>query len=134
MAGAVTSRRVVLRRILVLESVAFLVIVAIIWLDELLDLPHLLFRAPPTPVRVQEGLLESILTMIVGVWVVSVTWRAFRRIEYLESLIVMCAWCRRVREGGEWLTVEAFLQRQHHAQTTHGICEACAAGITLPPA
>jgi hypothetical protein len=129
----VTTRRVVLRRILILESVAFLVIVVIIWLDELLDLPHLLFQAPPTPVRVQEGLLESILTMMVGIGVVSVTWRAFRRIEYLESLIVMCAWCRRVREGGEWLTVEAFLERQHHAQTTHGICEACAAGITMPP-
>ena len=133
MAGAVTSRRVVLRRILVLESVAFLVIVAIIWLDEWLDLPHILFRAPPTPFRVQEALLESILTMIVGTGVVSVTWRAFRRIEYLESLIVMCAWCRRVREGGEWLTVEAFLERQHHAQTTHGICETCAAGVTMPP-
>jgi hypothetical protein len=128
-----TPRRVVLRRILILESAAFLLIVAIIWLDELLDLPHILFRAPPTPVRVQEGLLESILTLIVGISVVSVTWRAFRRIEYLESLIVMCAWCRRVREGGEWLTVEAFLERQHHAQTTHGICEVCAAGVTIPP-
>ncbi|MFL5495738.1 MAG: hypothetical protein ACJ8DC_15240 [Gemmatimonadales bacterium] len=128
-----TSRRVVLRRILILESAAFLLIVAIIWLDELLDLPHLLLRAPPSPVRAQEGLLESMLTLLVGSGVVSVTWRAFRRIEYLESLIVMCAWCRRVREGGDWLTVEAFLERQHHAQTTHGICEACAAGITMPP-
>jgi hypothetical protein len=133
MAGAVTTRRVVLRRILILEAVAFLAIVAIIWLDELLDLPHLLFRAPRTPVRLGEGLLESVLTMMVGIGVVSVTWRAFRRIQYLESLSVMCAWCRRVREGGDWLTVEAFLERQHHAQTTHGICEACAAGITMPP-
>jgi hypothetical protein len=116
-----------------LESAAFLVIGAIIWLDEVLDLPHLLFRAPPTPFRVQEALLESILTLAVGIGVVSVTWRAFRRIEYLESLIVMCAWCRRVRDGGDWLTMEKFLERQHHAQTTHGICEACAAGITIPP-
>jgi hypothetical protein len=129
----VTTRRVVLRRILILESAAFLVIGAIIWLDEVLDLPHLLFRAPPTPLRVQEALLESILTLAVGIGVVSVTWRAFRRIEYLESLIVVCAWCRRVRDGGDWLTMEAFLERQHHAQTTHGICEACAAGITIPP-
>ena len=127
-----TSRRIVLRRILLLEATAFLAIVVIIWLDEVLDLPHLLFRAPPTPLRVGEGLLESILTFAVGVGVVLVTGRAFRRIEYLESLIVMCAWCRRVREGGDWVTVELFLERQHHAQTSHGICEACAAGITLP--
>jgi hypothetical protein len=130
---AVTPRRIVLRRILLLEATAFLAIVVIIWLDEVLDLPHLLFRAPPTPLRVGEGLLESILTLAVGIGVVLVTGRAFRRIEYLESLIVMCAWCRRVREGGDWVTVELFLERQHHAQTSHGICDACAAGITLPP-
>jgi hypothetical protein len=128
----VTPRRIVLRRILLLEATAFLAIVVIIWLDEVLDLPHLLFRAPPTPLRVGEGLLESTLTLAVGIGVVLVTWRAFRRIEYLESLIVMCAWCRRVREGGDWVTVELFQERQHHAQTSHGICEACAAGITLP--
>jgi hypothetical protein len=131
---AVTPRRIVLRRILLLESVAFLAIVAIIWLDELLDLPHLLFGTTPTPLRLGEGFLESILTMAVGIGVVLVTWRAFRRIEYLESLIVMCAWCRRVREGGDWVTVELFLERQHHAQTTHGICDTCAAGIAIPPA
>jgi hypothetical protein len=128
----VTPRRIVLRRILLLEATAFLAIVVIIWLDEVLDLPHLLFRAPPTPLRVGEGLLESILTLAVGIGVVLVTGRAFRRIEYLESLIVMCAWCRRVREGGEWVTVELFLERQHRAQTSHGIRDACAAGITLP--
>jgi hypothetical protein len=129
----VTPRRIVLRRILLLEAIAFLAIVAIIWLDEVLDLPHLLFRAPPTPLRLGEGFLESILTLAVGIGVVLVTGRAFRRIEYLESLIVMCAWCRRVRDGGDWVTVELFLERQHHAQTSHGICDACAAGITLPP-
>jgi hypothetical protein len=129
----VTPRRIVLRRILLLEATAFLAIVAIIWLDEVLDLPHLLFRAPPTPLRLGEGFLESILTLAVGIGVVLVTGRAFRRIEYLESLIVMCAWCRRVRDGGDWVTVELFLERQHHAQTSHGICDACAAGITLPP-
>ena len=128
-----TPRRIVLRRILLLEAIAFLAIVAIIWLDEVLDLPHLLFRAPPTPLRLGEGFLESILTLAVGIGVVLVTGRAFRRIEYLESLIVMCAWCRRVRDGGDWVTVELFLERQHHAQTSHGICDACAAGITLPP-
>ena len=127
-----TPRRIVLRRILLLEATAFLAIVVIIWLDEVLDLPHLLFGAPPTPLRVGEGLLESILTLAVGIGVVLVTGRAFRRIEYLESLIVMCAWCRRVRDSGDWVTVELFLERQHHAQTSHGICEACAAGITLP--
>ena len=118
---------------LALEAVGFLLIVAIIWMDELLDLPHLIFGAPHTPVRWAEGFLESLLTIAVGVAVVAITYRAFRRIEYLESLIVMCAWCRRVRFGQEWLSVEHFLERQHQLRTTHGICEGCAESVAVPP-
>jgi hypothetical protein len=118
---------------LMLEGVAFLAVIAIIWLDEVLDLPHILFRATPTPLRVGEGLMESLLILVLGIAVLFVTARAFRRIAYLESLVVMCAWCRRVREGPEWLPVELFLERQHNANTSHGICERCAAGIAVPP-
>jgi len=129
----VRLRSVVFRRTLLLEGAGFLLIVAIIWMDEIFDLPHLLFGAASTPLRLGEGWLESVLTVAVGSAIVSITYRAFRRIEYLESLVVMCAWCRRVRAQDEWLTVEAFLERQHNARTTHGICEGCAASIAMPP-
>jgi hypothetical protein len=129
----VTNRRDVSRRMLMLEAAGFLSIVAIIWLDELLDLPHLLFGAERTPVRLMEGMLESVLTIALGLLIVLITYRAFRRIEYLESLIVMCAWCRRVRSGDEWLMVEHFLEREHQSRTSHGICESCAARVSTPP-
>ncbi len=128
-----TLRSVVFRRTLLLEGAGFLLIVVIIWMDEILDLPRLLFGAAPTPLRLGEAWLESALTVAVATVIVSITYRAFRRIEYLESLVVMCAWCRRVRAQEEWLTVEAFLEWQHNARTTHGICEGCAAGIAMPP-
>ena len=126
-------RRTTFRRLLLVETGGFLLVSLIIWLDELLDLPHILFGAPPTPLRVAEGALESVLTLALGAVVVAVTARAFRRILYLESLVVLCAWCRRVRDGGDWLTIEQFLERQHAAETTHGICERCAAAVMLPP-
>jgi len=119
---------------LVLEAVGFLLIVAIIWMDELLDLPHLMLGAARTPVRWGEGILESLLTIAVGMAVVAISYRAFRRIEYLKSLIVMCAWCRRVRSGEEWLSVEHFLEQQHHSRTSHGICEGCAKASLSHPA
>lgn len=128
----VTGRAAVFRYTLALEAAGFLLIIAIIWLDEVLDLPRLLFGAPPTPLRLGEGLLESVLILVVGVAVVSFIYRAVRRIEYLESLVVMCAWCRRVRADNAWLTMEVFLERQHHSQTTHGICDECAATMAVP--
>ncbi len=78
---------------------AFPTVAVVIWLDEPLDLPHLFFQAPPTPFRLAECTLESALTLILGLTVVTVTARAFRRIEYLESLVVMCAWCRRCEKA-----------------------------------
>ena len=117
---------------LALEAVGFLLIVAIIWMDELLDLPHLMFGAAHTPVRLGEGVMESLLTIAVGAAIVAISYRASRRIEYLESLIVMCAWCRRVRSGKEWLSVEHFLEQQHQLHTSHGICEGCVKSIALP--
>jgi hypothetical protein len=129
----VTVRGAVFRYTLALEAAGFLLIIAIIWLDEILDLPRFLFGAAPTPLRPGEGALESVLTLVVGAVVVSITFRAFRRIEYLESLVVVCAWCRRVRAGDEWLSLEGFLEREHHSHTTHGICSVCAASVTVPP-
>lgn len=128
-----TTGRDASRRMLALETVGFPLIVAITWMDELLDLPHLMLGAARTPVRWGEGILESLLTIAVGMAVVAISYRAFRRIEYLESLIVMCAWCRRVRSGEEWLSVEHFLERQHHSRTSHGVCEGCAKTIAVPP-
>jgi hypothetical protein len=128
----VVVRRVVFARILALEAAGFLLVATVLWLDELMDLPHLLFGAPYTVPRLAECVFESVLTILLGAAVVIVTRRAFRRILYLESLIVMCAWCRRVRDGDQWLSVEEFLTRQHRARTTHGICDACAAAV-MPP-
>jgi hypothetical protein len=128
----VLVRRVGFRRILALEAAAFLLVATIPWLDELIDLPHLLFGVPPEVPRLAECTFESLLTLMLGAAVVVVTRRAFHRILYLESLVVMCAWCRRVRDGTEWLSVEDFLSRQHHARTSHGICEACAAATVRP--
>lgn len=126
------NRRDLSRRMLILEAAGFLAIVAIIWMDEIFDLPRLLFGAPRTPVRPIEGFIESFLTIAVAVVIMAITYRAFRRIEYLESLIVMCAWCRRVRSSGEWLMVEEFLERQHQSKTTHGICDSCADRVAIP--
>jgi hypothetical protein len=125
----------IFRRLLFLEAVGFGLVVTIVWLDEWLDLPHRLFGAPPTPVRVAEALLETVLAVLVGAGVIAISRRAFARIEYLESLVYMCAWCRRVRrtgEGDDWLTVESFLEREHQAATSHGICDDCARQIASP--
>ena len=113
------------RRIALLELLGFLLIIGVIWADELLDLPHYLFRAPATPLRISEAAFESIAVGILGLLVIIVTLRMARRVVYLESFMVICAWCRRVREEGRWTRLEEYLSARR-AQTSHGLCPDCA--------
>ena len=51
---------------------------------------------------------------------------ASARAKTLSGLLIVCAWCRRVRDDpGKWLEFEIYV-RQHLAVTfTHGICLEC---------
>ncbi len=113
-------------RIVILEMVGFAAVIAVIWLDELADLPYYLGVAASMPPRVPEAWLESGLVVIVCAGVIASTIWLLGRIVRLESYIVMCAWCRRVRVDGRWITFEEYLSEKDNLQTSHGLCSACA--------
>jgi len=106
------------------QIIGFLALAALVWMDELLDLPHVLFGAAASPHRVEEALLESVVILLLGTAVSAWTIRAARRVAYLESFVILCAWCRRVHYADTWLSVEAFFA-QHRARTSHGLCPDC---------
>lgn len=52
------------------------------------------------------------------------------RIETLEALLPLCAWCKRVRtDEGVWKPVEQYLRDKGAPEATHGICPDCAARL-----
>lgn len=107
---------------LALEAAGFVTIAVVIWLDELIDLPHLLFGATVTPFRPTEALLESALVLALGALIMDFTAHSLSR--HIERLIVLCAWCHKVRLDREWVSIEDFL-REHRADTSHGMCPDC---------
>ncbi len=49
-----------------------------------------------------------------------------QRIKNLESLLPICAWCKKYRtDDGTWQPIEEYL-REKGASLTHGICPMCA--------
>lgn len=54
--------------ILYIVAIAIVVIIAFLWLDEILDLPHYLLGAPPTPVNLRESAIETIFVLVFGVF------------------------------------------------------------------
>ncbi len=58
---------------------------------------------------------------------------ALARVRQLETLLPICAWCRKIRSGGgQWENLEQYL-RAAGAQITHGICESCASDVQGDP-
>jgi hypothetical protein len=48
------------------------------------------------------------------------------QIETLQSLLPICAWCKRVRnDSGYWYQIEKYITSHSNTQITHGICPEC---------
>ena len=109
-----------------IEAIGFGTVIALLWLGELLDIPHHLFGEPVSPTRFLEAAWESVILLVLGAIVLLVTRRLVAKVAYLESYVVLCAWCRRVRSDAGWLTFESYLGA-HRADTSHGMCPQCEA-------
>jgi hypothetical protein len=113
------------RRVLSLEAAGFAAVDVLIWMNEYLDLPHRLLGAPATPWRPSEVMIEAGFVSALGLAVILVSQLMFRRLAYLESLLILCASCERVSDNGRWMRFEEFVAGRDRRQTTHGMCPDC---------
>jgi hypothetical protein len=45
----------------------------------------------------------------------------------LRHLLSVCAWCRKIRDGDDWISLERYVATHERTDLTHGICPTCAA-------
>ena len=129
------------RSILRMEAVGFAVFIALIWITEIFRLPHLLFGEPDTFVW-PRVLFRTLVILVIWGWVHFTTRRLLRRLHELEEFLLVCSWCRRVGDHGEWLTMEEYFGSRLSTETSHGICPDCAqqqiaahrTAVRVPPA
>jgi len=113
------------RFIIVIEVTAFLFLLLIIWLNEILDLPHYLFGFPGTPLNWVESIMESVLIIMVAIFTIKITYGHLSRISYLEKFIVICSGCKKVKINNKWINIEEYIHAETKTDFSHGICEEC---------
>ena len=111
-------------QILWIECIGFLLIIVLSWLDEIVQLPRLIFGGAELP-NWRESALESIVALLVWLFVFTRTRRVLKRFTYLEDQLRMCAWCRKLETQGEWLSLEDYLHKELGLETLDGICAGC---------
>lgn len=106
------------------EVVAFSLIIALSWADELFGVPALLFGGLHRP-NIAEAILETLLVLIVAIPVVLHTRRVVSRPFYFEGFLRVCAWCKNVENRGDWIPVGQFFEDRFETTASHGMCPAC---------
>lgn len=114
-----------LTKIELYQNLGFLCIIVVCFLDDLLQLPSLIFSDHPFASMYRSSTLNMLLVLAVWFMVTRSTRRVLARIQYLEKFMRVCAWCRRIHFKGEWMPLEQFMQQSFDTPTTHGICTDC---------
>jgi hypothetical protein len=113
------------RRILALEFAGFQFVLLVIWLDEFFDLESRVRGLPLQPINWFHFLLETGSVVVLMMVVMASTFWLFREIRRLESFVMVCSWCKKVRHDGQWISFEQFLEMHHESATSHGMCPEC---------
>ncbi len=114
-----------LARIVVYQNIGFLAVIVLCFLDELLQLPSLIFSGHPFVVLYRRPTLEMLLFLAVWLLVNNSTRRLLKQVRQLEDFLRVCSWCRRIDYKGEWMPLEEFMEQGFDTPTTHGICPNC---------
>jgi hypothetical protein len=112
-------------RVLWYECLGFGFILFLSWLNKLVDLPHLFVGGEAHASKWRDSAIETMLILLIWAFVISLTKRLVARLHYLEGLLRICAWCRKVGHNGKWMTLEDYFAEGLLIGTTHGVCPEC---------
>ncbi len=121
------TKNILSKRILVYELIGFGIVIVLLWLDEILDIPHHLFAARATPINITESIFETVIIACLTIAVVRITARLIKKIRYLEGYMLICSFCKKVRDGEDWIRFEKYISEHSEAELSHGLCPECAA-------
>jgi hypothetical protein len=113
------------RRILLVESVGFVALILLSWMDELLRLPRILFGDATLP-NWHESAIESALIVVVWIVVFVLTKRMLKRFEDFTARINRCNYCRQLEQGfHRYASLEDYCEKELGVNITYGTCSTC---------
>lgn len=118
--------KTLVKRITQLVVVAFIGVIAFSWINEIWDLPYLLYGASPSPANYFEAWMETGWALFVMLLVLSSTQALLKQIRYMEGFLPVCSFCKKIRVAEDWVPIEHYLHEHSRVQMTHSLCPICA--------
>jgi hypothetical protein len=120
------TRAKLTKRLMLYTFIGFTMVILLLWVDEILDLPHHLFGAAATPINVAESVFETVVVLFLGMLVMTATMNLMSRVKYLEGFLRVCADCKRIKTRDGWQHLETYISEHSEADFSHGFCPDCA--------
>ena len=86
-----------IKYIIKIETAGFILLALFQWIIEIFDIPSILTGMKPTPINYGESIIESIIVLLAGFFVVSSTRLIINRVKLLEGMLPICASCKKIR-------------------------------------
>ncbi len=106
------------------QFMSFVLMVLVIWVNEVLDLSALWFGTQPEAADLFRGCVLTVAAIVVAVITVGHTYVQQKRI--ISGLLTVCAECRKIRVDEEkWKLMDEYISEHSLALISHGLCPAC---------
>ena len=106
------------------QLMTFVILIMLIWINELRDGAAVFFNAPSGEVNIFRACLLTIAVLIAAIITVGNTYLQQRQV--LKSMIAVCSNCHRVRLNDDvWEKIEEYIGERSLLTFSHGLCPEC---------
>ena len=106
------------------QFMTFIMLILVIWVNEVRDMPSLIFGTAPQDVNIFRGCLLTSAVLIAAIVAIGNTYLQQKRV--LNSMISVCSSCNKVRVNhNQWKQMEEYISDNSLLTFTHGLCPGC---------
>ena len=106
------------------QFLTFIMLILIVWVNEVRDMPALLFNTAPQDVNIFRGCVLTAAVLVAAIVAIGNTYLQQKRV--LNSIISVCSNCHKVRVNqNQWKQMEEYISDNSLLTFTHGLCPDC---------
>jgi len=113
-----------LERIAFWQFLGFVLLLLVVWVDQVLDLQDVFFGTPRSAAAWLGAAVLSAAIIIVGF--ITITHTFVQQKFVLRGLLRVCTYCKRIKlDSQKWEQMEKYVSDRSRAEFSHGICPEC---------
>ena len=106
------------------QLLGFVIMLCLIWVNEILDLSFLFFGIESSPMDINRGMALSIAVIACSIITIGHTYVQQKRI--IKGLLTVCSCCHKIKiDQGVWEELEEYVTDHSLAAFSHGLCPDC---------